>query len=199
MADQNIAGELAGTFDVNTSNSSFNAAVNTRIGMIPYVGDIIDIIQGAEELAYSGYISGESCVAGNEVDAAASPSWDKAKWYQRFIEDQSLAESMGLIEKSAVTAYLEDYYKEHPLDNSYEGILARYSGLTKDNVIALLDFVDYADYIAHYDPSTRYAFGAPAVEPSSEIFFEKENVMSGDGILLGVIVYADVRNRSFAV
>ena len=199
MADQNIAGEVAGTFDVNTSNSSVNAAVNTAIGMIPYVGDIIDIIQGTEELAYSGYISGESCVAGNEVDADLSPSWSKAKWYQRFIEDQSLAESMGLIEKSAVTAYLEDYYKEHPLDNSYEGILARYSGMTKDNVIALLDYIEYADYIAHYDPSTRYAFGAPAVKPSSEIFFEKENVMSGDGILLGVIVYADVRNRSFAV
>ena len=39
---------------------------------------------------------------------------------------------MGLIEKSSVTAYLEEYYEKHPLDNSYEGILARRSGLTKD-------------------------------------------------------------------
>lgn len=199
VPDQNIAGELAGTFDVNTSNSSFNSVANSVIGSIPYVGNVIDFIQGSEELAYSGYISGESCVAGNDVQADRSPNWNRSKWYQRFTEDQSLAEAAGLIEKSAATAFLEDYYKEHPLDNSYEGLLARYSGMTKDNVIALLDFVDYVDYIAHYDPSTRYAFGAPAVDLGDEIFFEKENVMSGDGILLGTIVYADVRNRSFAV
>ena len=36
--------------------------------------------------------------------------------YQRFIEDQRLLENMGLIEKSSVTAFLEDYYEKHPLD-----------------------------------------------------------------------------------
>lgn len=199
IPDQNIVNELAGTFDVNTSNSTVNTIANSVIGMIPYVGNVIDIVQGYEQLAYSGYISGESCVAGNDVQADLSPNWSKAKWYQRFTEDQTYAEASEMIEKSAASAYLEEYYKEHPLDNSYEGMLARYSGMTKDNVIALLDFIDYVDYIAHYDPSTRYAFGSSAVEPSSEIFFEKENVMSGDGILLGTIVYADVRNRSFAV
>lgn len=198
IADQNIAGEVAGTGDVNTDNGTVNAISNSIIGMIPFIGDAIDIIQSVEERNNIGYISGESCVAGNTVDAASSPNWSKAKYYQRFIEDQSLAESMGLIEKSAVTAYLEDYYKEHPLDNTYEGILARYSGLTKDNVIALLDFIDYAKFVANYDPSDSYAFGA-SVKPAVEIHFEQENVMSGDGVLLGHIIYADVRNRSFAV
>lgn len=48
--------------------------------------------------------------------------------YQRFIEDQRLAESAGLIEKSAVAVYLDKYYEEHPKDNSYEGILRAIPG-----------------------------------------------------------------------
>lgn len=199
IVDQNIVNEVAGFGNIDVGNGTANAAVNGIIGAIPFVGDIIDIAQSAEEAAYVGYISGESCVAGNSVSAVSSPSWKKAKYYQRFIEDQSLAESMGIIEKSAVTAYLEDYYKEHPLDNSYEGILARYSGLTKDNVIAVLDFINYAQFVANYDPSDRYAFGSSVVELSNELNFKHENVMSGDGVLLDYIVYADVRNRSFAV
>lgn len=199
IADQNIAGEVGNWADVSTSSTAFNGIANGAIGSIPVFGDIVDIVQNAQQLSNLGYISGESCVAGNDVDNISAPGWNKAKYYQRFIEDQSLAESMGVIEKSAVTAYLEKYYEENPLDNSYEGILARYSGLTKENVIAILDFVDYADYVAHYDPSERYAFGASVIELENEIFFEQENVMNGEGVLLGQIVYADVRNRSFAV
>ncbi len=199
IADQNIANEVGGRGDVNTGSSTFNAGANGAIGAIPVIGDAIDIIQSTDQLDHIGYISGESCVAGNTNDASKSPDWNKAKYYQRFIEDQSLAESMGIINKSAVTAYLEDYYEKNPLDNSYEGILARYSGMTKDNVIALLDFIDYATFVANYDPSERFAFGSPVVEVDSEINYEHENVLNGDGVLFGAIVYADVRNRSFAV
>ncbi len=199
IVDQNIAGEVAGTGDIDVGDSTANGFINGAVGAMPFIGDAIDIIQSVEQSNNIGYISGESCVAGNSVSAPSSPDWSKAKYYQRFIEDQSLAESMGIIEKSAVTAYLEDYYKEHPLDNSYEGIIARYSGLTKDNVVALLDFINYAQFVANYDASDRYAFGSSGVEPSNEIYFEQENILSGDSILLGYIVYADVRNRSFAV
>ena len=67
--------------------------------------------------------------------------------YQRFIEDQRLLENMGLIEKSSVTAFLEDYYEKHPLDNSFEGILARKTGLTKENVITTIDTINYLTFI----------------------------------------------------
>ena len=60
-----------------------------------------------------------------------------------FFAYQRLLENMGLIEKSSVTAYLEEYYEKHPLDNSYEGILARRSGLTKEQVVAYLDKLVY--------------------------------------------------------
>lgn len=211
IVDQNIANELGSWGSVQTESSTFNNVVNSAIGAIPIIGDTIDVVSNTDLLANIGYIGGQSCVAGNRVKeesvaATESPSWDTAKYYQRFIEDQSLAETMGLIGedgkgKSAVTAFLDDYYEEHPLDNSYEGILARYSGLTKDTVVALLDTLDYHNYIAQYDASTRYAFGAPAVEESHELLFDNENQLADNVyiILLNDIEFADVRNRNFVV
>ena len=194
VADQNIAGEVGST------GATGSSVIDGGIGGIPVIGDAVDIIQSSEQLSNLGYISGESCVAGNKVDAASSPNWKKAKYYQRFIEDQSLAESMGIIDKSAVTAYLDDYYEKNPLDNSYEGILARYSGLDKETVASILDIIEYENYIADYDPTTRYAFeGTKSNNENIVIDFDSENVLSGDGILLGTIIYNDIRNRSFAI
>ena len=198
IADQNIISNVSDWGNVNVGNSFANNALNSAIGAIPIIGDVIDVVDSKDALNNLGYITGESCVAGNNVDRSESPNWDKAKYYQRFIEDQSLAETIGLFGengKSAVAVFLDEYYEENPLDNSYEGILARYSGLQKDTVVAVLDFVDYYNYIAQYDASERYAFGAPVVEMDNNIMFESEDVMAGEYILINNIVYADVRNR----
>ena len=72
-----------------------------------------------------------------------------------FFAYQRLLENMGLVEKSSVTAYLEEYYEKHPLDNSYEGILARRSGLTKEQVVAYLDKLDYLAKVVDYDPTNK--------------------------------------------
>lgn len=180
MTDWNIVNEVGDFGTVKTGSSFVNTMTNSAIGAIPVIGDVIDVVGNSNALALSGYVSGESCVAGNTVDKAASPNWEMGKYYQRFIEDQSLAETIGLFGengKSAVTAFLDEYYEEHPLDNSYEGILARYSGLTKDDVIALLDYIDYSVYVANYDPSERYAFGGGAmkIDDSEAILFTDEN------------------------
>ncbi len=199
IADQNIANAAMSFANVDTGTVLDNFA-NPAIGAIPIVGDGIDVVQNYQAYMNVGYISGESCVTGNSVSGDA-PSWEKAKDYQRFIEDQSLMESMGLIEESAVTAFLDEYYEQNPLDNSYEGILARYSGMEKEDVIAILDILDYGNYIAQYDASTRYAFGTPVVEGSHEILFNNENIVAENTyiILLNEVVFADVRNRSFVV
>ena len=93
----------------------------------------------------------------------------------------------------------EDYYEQNPLDNSYEGILARYSGLEKDTVVAVLDIMEYENYIASYDPSDRYVFGEEKNDDEGEMIFDQENVMDGASVVFGQIVYADVRNRYFVV
>lgn len=197
--DQNIVSEINSGTTINTGDSMADTAANGAIGGVPIVGDVIDILQNATSLANYGYISGESCVAGNNVEGSA-PNWGKAKTYQRFIEDQSWAESVGLIDKSAVSAYLEEYYQENPIDNTYEGQLARYSGLDKETVGDILDVIAYYNYIGNYDPSERYAFGAPVVDTGEmPRDYESENVMDGATIALETVIYADVRNRTYAI
>ena len=199
IADANIVNRVSYWGYVETGNNTFNNVVNSAIGAVPVVGDVIDVVSNQQALDNLGYVSGESCVAGNTVNRASSPGWNTAKYYQRFVEDQSLAESMGVIEKSAVTAYLDEYYEKNPLDNSYEGMLARYSGLDKDTVVALLNLVEYGTYIADYHPGERYAFSAPVVEIEEGMNFDSENIAGNRYILLDEISFSDIRNRSFAV
>lgn len=201
ITDYNIVSSLNSSTSANTGSTYTDAAVDGAIGAIPIIGDGIDVVENINSLNNLGYISGESCVAGNNVSGQAAPGWDKAKYYQRFIEDQSLAESMGVIDKSAVTAYLEEYYQENPLDNSYEGMLARYSGLDKETVSDILYIARYYEFVNNYNPAERYAFGTLELEIEGKLIFDNENAVAENTwiILLNQIGYADVRNRSFAV
>ena len=150
MPDQNIASAIT------SGTSTGNMVGDSIVGAVPVVGDFIGILENTDTIANYGYISGEACVVGNNGDGMSVPDWDETKQYQRFVEDQRLAENMGLTEKSAVTAFLDKYYEEHPLDNSYEGILARRSGLTKENVVALLDYAEDLVFLANYNPENYY-------------------------------------------
>ncbi len=164
-------GTAIGDYAVDTLSNSFNAAV----GAVPIVGDAVDIISNGNQLYNMGWISGESCVIDNTAATAIDASinselkdkiddhgrsidWEEAKYYQRFVEDQRLLESMDSDYKSVVSVFLDEYYEENPLDDSYEGILARASGLSKETIVAMLDYVNYQNYIANYDPGTRYSF-----------------------------------------
>ena len=83
-------------------------------------------------------------------------TWDEAKYYQRFIEDQRLLESEGKVAKSSVTVALEHYYEKNPIDDSLEGVLAHYSGMSKEMVAATLDTIEAIVWIADYDPNGLY-------------------------------------------
>lgn len=201
IVDQNIVNNVTSNTSVNTESGTFNNTANAAIGAIPMVGDTIDVISNSEALINVGYVTGAVLVAGNDGSGigTAAPDWDKAKEYQRFIEDQSLMESMGMITESAVVAFLDDYYEKNPLDNSYEGILARYSGLEKEDVMALLDVIDYYNYIANYNPSERYAFSQEVKpEGTDELKFDNDQKVAYV-VLLNTIEFADVRNRNFVV
>lgn len=56
---------------------------------------------------------------------------------------------------SAVSKAMLAYYEENPVDTSELGWLSRYSGLTKDEVIAVLDEVDTVLARLEYDPTGR--------------------------------------------
>lgn len=151
MADQNIAASVDSTSGLDTVTSSI-------LGAIPVVGDGLDIVSNKQKLENFGWISGESCVIDNEPPAGNSelfiktPRWEEAKKYQRFIEDQRLAEAEGIIEESAVSKYLASYYEKNPIDTSFEGTLARYSGLTKEKVETTIALLETMSWLADYNP-----------------------------------------------
>ncbi|MBO7718179.1 hypothetical protein J6S37_01640, partial [Candidatus Saccharibacteria bacterium] len=62
-----------------------------------------------------------------------------------------------------------------------------------------LALIEYYNFVANYDASERYAFGAPRVEEGQEVKFDNEYELSSVPVLLGQIEYADVRNRNYVV
>lgn len=194
-----------GIVDQNISNAVQNLTTNSSIGdglvsSIPVVGGIIDGINSSEALLNYSYISGEACVTNNTAGTMSVPSWDTAKNYQRFIEDQRLAESMGLIEKSAVATYLDKYYEKNPKDNSYEGILARYTGLTKENVIAVLDAIEGLEFLATYNPDGYAPYNYIAEEQEGvQVSIKNNTIFLGIDMQTKTIINTDRKYiRNFA-
>lgn len=167
---------------VNTGNSVLDAAIEGGVGSLPFVGTSKDIMDAANEEANLDWASGANCV--NE----------KYAYYSRYSEDQRLMEAAGIIEESQVAKFLDKYYEENPIDDSYEGIIARYSGLSKDTVGETLALIEYADFIANYDPTT---YGPEKYQPTEEnIQFESSEVIaSKEYIMNRYIIYDDLRTK----
>ena len=186
LYDASITAQLTGS----------DSVVSTIIGFVPVANDFQDIVTGSIEEINQRYITGEACVASDD------DYWtNENRWYQRYAENERLLENMNPGYTSTVTAYLREYYEENPLDQSYEGTLARFTGMSKEQVEDTLALIDYYEFLNEYNPNERYAFGKPAVEVEKELKFDSGNSVAEQvwGILLGQISYADVRNRNFAV
>ena len=188
-----------GIADANIANAiNDTGTVGKILSAIPIVGDAMQVAEAATSEANLPWTTGKACVA-----SASNDYWDSSSHHnsthQRFVEDQRFAENIGAIKENSVTAYLKDYYEKNPLDNSYEGILARYSGMTKNDVVATLDFVRALNYIAEYKPENRLVFNET---PKEEIFFENTNIID-EGNVIAVepkyIVYFDIRNKKLMV
>lgn len=173
-----------------------NSTASSIIGIVPGLDDLQNIIQGGVEIANQNYITGKACVASDE------DYWENEnKWYQRYAENERLLENMNPGYTSEITAYLDKHYMENPMDQSYEGTLARFSGMSVEDVEYGLALIEYYNFLENYNPSERYAFGEPAVEEEKELRFDNENSVAENVwvVLLNQISYADVRNRNFAV
>ena len=182
IVDANIAKEIV---------SGGSSTGKTILSFIPLVSDAMSVVDAANKERNLPWTTGSACVA-----SESNIYWCENKIHQRFIEDQRFLENAGTISDNAVTAYLNDYYEEHPLDHSYEGILARYSGMTKDDVIATLYLIDGLNYIANYHPEERYAFIESA--PATAIQFEAtEEVLIAEEPKY--IVYNTLRNKTVLV
>ena len=104
-------------------------------------------------------------------------------------------------EKSTAAKIREEYYAKYPKDNSEAGIVARRSGMSKNEASIALAYADYLDVIANYSPSTRFDFTAPVVLVEKPIL-EKQS----DDVALNLYAwysketeYSDLRTRNFVV
>lgn len=212
VADQGVLSALQLSDEAGTVGGAI-------LNSLPILGDLIGIIESAQDVANTDWATGKRCV--NSPDNTYEPYpgvqrnfWeDKGRYYQRYIEDSRLLEEMGMIDENPVTAYEEKYLKENPLDNSQSGILARMTGQTKENIEIALTFLDYYQYINNYDPSARIAMNEPtlseksgeqvATEIKSErLYFEDKSIIdSREEVVIAkqYIVYSDLRNRSYTV
>lgn len=189
--------ENPGNAAAGAVSNAAGTVANMAIGSLPVIGDAMDVFSDEAALNDFGYINGEKCVVKNKI-TDPKDSWETVKDYERVAEDQSWAESVGLINKSAISVYLDEQEQKSPLDQTYEGQLARFSGLRKEMVNDTLDFIAYFNYINEYNPKERYAFGEPELneEELPARNFEEENVLAGEMDARTYIVYADVRNRT---
>ena len=177
-----------------TDSTVANGLINMGKDFIPFTG-FLDVADAGEQEANFPWNSGQACT-GNTDNAGLN---EEVMHFSAYNLDQRVLYDMGVTETNSTVAFLEDYYEKNPLDNSFEGKIARFSGMSKEEVSDTLAVIDYFQYISEYDPSERYAFGSPAVEMDNVLLFDNNNAVAADATLLNVITYADVRNRSFAV
>lgn len=182
LADSNIASD----FHVMETGSE---TVDDFIGKIPVVGSIIGGVNASIDAKNQGKIFGSDYVIGGS-------NWEKHKGTynnaEAYLELDTVYTQFGLIDHSAVAEFLDAYYKENPIDNSYEGQLARFSGLTKDEVTSTLAYMDYIEAVAEYQPWECYSFDG---SDDDRIIVDggKKHM---DGILNTEITYYDLRNVS---
>jgi hypothetical protein len=127
-------------------------------------------------------------------------SWSEMRRYQRYIEDDRIIQSTNPEAGSAVIAFLDDHYARNPRDPSYEGHLARITGMTKETIIATLDQVEHENFLAQYDPTELGPVPAnhqevPLVEQVPSIIIADHSV----GPTSYHVIYADTRMRSYTV
>lgn len=196
LKDSSIVDSLSGEIETEESSGGIGSWLSQLIGLVPVLGDTQNLLQSIYDADLLQWTTGEACVVSDENEF-----WEDNQYYQRYAENQRLLENMNPDYKSTVTAYLEEYYEENPVDDSFEGQLARFSGMSKEKVEDTLALIEYYQFLDEYDASTRYAFNVKEEKKEVEIEYENENEIAYfmTGILPRYVVYADVRNRQTIV
>ena len=115
---------------------------DTAINATPYIGSMFSILSYSNTALHVGNILGSKWTADTRENHI----------YERYAQDQRIGAAMGIYDRSQVSAYIEDYYKEHPQDNSMLGIIARRSGLTKEEVEKNIAMINGIIFASNYNP-----------------------------------------------
>lgn len=212
VIDQNILAAMQPSNEAGTLGTVFN--------QIPLVEDAINFIDGVSTLQNIDWANDQKC---SNTPQNATYWNEHGQYYAQYIEDMRVLDLWGSFEetgsKNPVLAYEEayeqKYLEEHPEANTYIGYLSRISGLTPQNTETVLAFIDYIYYLDSYDPTVRIAMDGDTskIKDGEQIALEIleqnhyihfENDRTEDTVVKPIIanhyfVYADIRNRSYAV
>ena len=195
-----------GIYDMNIADDIQNN--NVLLNALPYVGDALDILNAGKQLANIGYVDGSACVASSQ-----NPDWEENKYYSLYLADNHILSQWGAYKDAPnpVLAYMQKVQKEQEAeDNSYVARLSRLIGARKEDTELMLDVIAYYQFLDNYDASTRLAMTEEnTTTVSSEQIIAEANQNSKptfeDKARLDIlppktehIIYADIRNRSFA-
>ena len=115
--------------------------------------------------------------------------------YTAYVSLIEWMEANDLLKKAGDSLAVENYYKDNPLDNSLSGILARYSGQKKETVIAVLNLIDYANFLASYNPTDLYPL-TPKTNTTT-IYTDPEIIATLEPIIDNhAIIFDELRNRT---
>ena len=161
-----------------------SAAGDALLGVVPVIGGIIDTVNNVEIAQNITRILGSYYTEDTRDNHLC----------ERYMLDQELGVAMGVYEKNQAVAYMEDYRKEHPLDNSMLGFIARRTGQTKEQARAVLAQMNALIFIANYEPEGLGPLFY--VEPKVELSIEStENLIHVVGIVRNNALISDKKNQ----
>lgn len=145
-----------GIWDANIAS-----AFETHFGIldnIPYIDDAVAMANAVEDELAEPWATGRIC-----NDSPQNPDWDtEIKYYQRYVEDNRILNQFGAYKdedsEDPVIAFLDRYEEKYPVDNTKEGLLARITGYSKDDIETMLAVIEYYNELEDYHPETAYAF-----------------------------------------
>ena len=186
-----------GVADANIARSiQEKEAPSGFLSKLPLISNIVEVAKAAINIENLPWTTGSACVA-----SADNEYWCELKFHQRFLEDTRVFDTTNNRTSSPIAEFYDNYYTQNPLDNSFEGVLARYSGMTKDDVIATLDLMEGLTYLAEYHPDTRLAFGFSTEQPALKLDTPDTQVPSHNPVSPEpkYIAYCSTLARNFAI
>jgi|GEM_PF-5308619 hypothetical protein len=107
-----------------------NGVADALVGIIPIAGDAVELAGSIDQSLNKDWINGQRCVN----NPSANDKWNgQISNYQAFVQNSRILEEISYVDKSPVTAYIEERNAIRPRDNSFEGYIARAAGMTKDD------------------------------------------------------------------
>ena len=129
-------------------------ACEHRFNYVPILSDIADMVKPASDYC-------ESVADGSRyVNSESNQAWETEKYHQLYVLTNRVKTNLGFYAdgNNPVAVFQDEYEKEHPLDNSRAGYLARISGLTKYDAEGVLALSDYYQKLDNYDANLAYNF-----------------------------------------